>query len=565
MSTAGWISSKVSKLLPNGSGKSGKSAKTGLGDEKSRKKEEKRPLALVDTTQFATKNIVSDTHSKTGMQTQAPAPAAGQAVIGAGRAAATAPASSSVAANLADAPRSTRERLNGYLRHKEEALSPRVLRRTLEALKAIVDPQISEVEGGRRAQGLARWYAGATPAERRDMWLLMSEQFVADPQTTKDAQAQFAAKVGTPDEAAAEVHYRRATVSPRRRLLQRISAFPEGIRFLVDLRADMLAHLKADKRLQALDVEMEYMFSTWFDVGFLDLQRISWHSPASLIEKLIKYEAVHDIKSWADVKNRLDSDRRCYGFFHPRLPDDPLIFVEVALMDGMADCITPLLDESADAADLKKATTAIFYSISNTQVGLRGVSFGDSLIKHVVETLKDEFPKLKSFATLSPIPGFRAWLGKNAGTLLDRLDGKARLQLAQALGGLGGGKPDAAPEVRAGVPADMAVKFLGAADNAPGLDLKSPVRKLLLQCAAQYLGQELKDGKPLDPVARFHLGNGARVERLNWAGDPSTKGLKQSYGLMVNYLYDLKRLDKHRALLAQGKIAVSAEIEWLAF
>ena len=184
----------------------------------------------------------------------------------------------------------------------------------------------------------------------------------------------------------------------------------------------MLPHLKADKRLQALDVEMEYMFSTWFDVGFLELRRISWDSPASLIEKLIKYEAVHDIKSWADVKNRLDSDRRCYGFFHPRLPDEPLIFVEVALMDDMADSITPLLDEAAAPADLDTATTAIFYSISNTQAGLRGVSFGDSLIKRVVETLKQEFPRLKTFATLSPIPGFRPWLDKNLRACWRKLD-----------------------------------------------------------------------------------------------------------------------------------------------
>ena len=192
---------------------------------------------------------------------------------------------------LPEAPspaRSTRERLKATLRQKEEALSPRVLRRTLEELKAIVDPQVSEVEGGRRAKGVAGWYAGAALNERRDMWLLMSEQFVADAQKVKLAQAQFAAAVGTPDEAVAEVRYRRATVSPRRRLLQRFSAFPEGIRFLVDMRADMLPYLKADRRLQALDVEMEYMFSTWFDVGFLDLRRISWDSPASVIEKLIK-------------------------------------------------------------------------------------------------------------------------------------------------------------------------------------------------------------------------------------------------------------------------------------
>jgi malonyl-CoA decarboxylase len=441
--------------------------------------------------------------------------------------------------------RSTRERLTATLRRQEEALSPRVLRRTLEELKAIVDPQVSEVEGGRRAKGVALWYAGAAPNERRDMWLLMSEQFIADAQKTRLAQAQFAAAVGTPDEAVAEVRLRRATVSPRRRLLQRFSAFPEGIRFLVDLRADMLPHLKADKRLQALDVEMEYMFSTWFDVGFLDLRRISWDSPASLIEKLIKYEAVHDIKGWADVKNRLDSDRRCYGFFHPRLPDDPLIFVEVALVDEMSGCVTPLLDESADATDLNKATTAIFYSISNTQAGLRGVSFGDSLIKRVVETLKDEFPKLKTFATLSPIPGFRTWLGKNASTMLEKLDEKSLAALGREIGFEPPGPGH----------------FLGALENPLALNDHSKVRHMLLRCAACYLGQAMDDGKPLDAVARFHLGNGARVERLNFAGDPSGKGVKQSYGLMVNYLYDLRRLDKHRALLAQGKIPVAGGIE----
>ena len=441
--------------------------------------------------------------------------------------------------------RSTRERLQATLRQKGEAMSPRMLRRTLQALRAVVDPRVGEVEGGRRAQALATAYQGATPARRRDMWLLMSELFVADPQKVKAAQAQFAAAVGTPEEAAAEVHYRRATVSPRRRLLQRFSVYPEGIRFLVDLRADIQPFLKADKRLLALDVEMEYMFSTWFDVGFLDLRRISWDSPASLIEKLIKYEAVHDIKSWADVKNRLDSDRRCYGYFHPRLPDEPLIFVEVALVDDMADSITPLLDESAAAADLNKATTAIFYSISNTQAGLRGVSFGDSLIKRVVETLKAEFPKLKNFATLSPIPGFRGWLVKNMASVLAGLTDKQRTELGRAVGF----EPPAAQHV------------LSAMEKPLDLPESSPVRALLLRAAARYLGQEMQDGKPADPVARFHLGNGARVERLNWGGDPSPKGLKQSYGLMVNYLYDLKRLDKHLAMLAQGRIAISGPIE----
>lgn len=416
--------------------------------------------------------------------------------------------------------RSTQERLQARLRQGEEAMSPRALRHKLDELKAIVDPLVSEVEGGRRAQAVVDWYITASPAHRRDLWLLMSERFVNDPQQLRVAQEKYLAAVGTPEEAAAEVLYRRATVSPRRRLLQRFSAHPDGIPFLVNLRAEMQPQLKTDRRLLALDVEMEYMFSTWFDVGFLELRRISWDSPASLVEKLIRYEAVHDIRSWDDVKNRLDSDRRCYGFFHPSLPGEPLIFVEVALMNDIATSITPLLDEAAAPADLDRATTAIFYSISNTQAGLRGVSFGDSLIKRVVETLHQEFPRLKTFATLSPIPGLRTWLNKAA-------------------------------------PADA----LKAWDNAAELGEKAPERLALMGWAARYLGMELQDGKPLDPVARFHLGNGARVERLNWVGDPSAKGFKQSYGLMVNYLYDLKKLDKNRAALAQGKIPIAPAIK----
>lgn len=447
------------------------------------------------------------------------------------------------------AERPTRERLAANRRHKEEAMSPRMLRLVLEELRATIDPRISEVEGGRRAQVLIERYATATVARRRDMWLLMSEMFTADAEKVKSAQAKFAAAVGTPDEAAAEVQYRRATVSPRRRLLQRFSVLPEGIRFLVDLRAEMQSYLKKDRRLQALDVEMEYMFSTWFDVGFLELRRISWDSPASLVEKLIKYEAVHDIRSWADVKNRLDSDRRCYGFFHPRLPGEPLIFVEVALIDHMADSITPLLDEQAAASDLGKATTAIFYSISNTQSGLRGVSFGDSLIKRVVETLSEEFPRLRHFATLSPIPGLRSWLTQHAVRMLELTPEKERDELGRAVGF----EPPAATHV------------LQALDQVESLDAKSALRRWLLHCAAHYLGREMVEGKPADPVARFHLGNGARVERLNWMGDPSPKGLKQSFGLMVNYLYDLKRLDRQRAQLAEGKIAIAASIEDLQF
>ena len=444
-------------------------------------------------------------------------------------------------------PRSTHERLQATLRRGNESLSPRALRRLLADLQEVVAPQVSELEGGRRAQAVAAWYGQAEPEERRDMWLLLCEQFAPDATRFQSARQRYEAAAGTADEGQAEISLRRALVSPRTRLMQRFAVFPEGMRFLVDLRAELLPQLKSDKRLVALDADLEHLFSTWFDVAFLELRRLSWDSPASLIEKLIKYEAVHDIRSWADLKNRLDSDRRCYGFFHPRLPNEPLIFVEVALVDHISSSITPLLDEAAAPADLKKATTAIFYSISNTQPGLRGVSFGDSLIKHVVETLAAEFPRLRTFATLSPIPGFRAWLGKNAGAMLERLDDKRRAELGRA----------------AGAEPLQATHLLAAADKALELDARSPVRQMVLECAAYYLGRELLDGKPVDAVARFHLGNGARVERLNWAGDPSSKGMKQSYGLMVNYLYDLKRIDKHRGMLAQGKVPVSGDIDSL--
>jgi malonyl-CoA decarboxylase len=445
--------------------------------------------------------------------------------------------------------RSSKERLNATLRQDQEALSPRILRRTLSELRAIVDPSVSEVEGGKRARRVAQWYSQAPPDQREDCWLLMSEQFAPDASKVRAAREHYEAAMGTPDEGVAEIRMRKALVSPRTRLLQRFAVFPEGMRFLVDLRQELMPALKTNKRLLALEAELENLFTTWFDVAFLELRRISWDSPASLVEKLIKYEAVHDIKSWGDVKNRLDSDRRCYGFFHPRLPDEPLIFVEVAFMNEIGASISPLLDEAAEAVDLSRATTAIFYSISNTQPGLKGVSFGDSLIKRVVETLRSDFPKLKTFATLSPIPGFRTWLSKNAARMLEITPEKMRAQLGRAVGF----EPVTAGHV------------LTALEQAPTLTERSVLRQWLMACAAHYLGKELVDDRPVDPVARFHLGNGARVEQINWSADPSAKGFKQSFGLMVNYLYDLRKIDRHRQGLSQGKVPVSDRIAPLYF
>ena len=444
---------------------------------------------------------------------------------------------------------SMRERLSAMLERGVDAFGGWNARRFLRELQQVLDPAVSEVEGGRRAAAVAEEYARATPQQRRACWLLMSEHFSPDVSAIQAAHAAYQAARGSEDESRAEVRLRRAFTAPRTRLLQRFSAYPGGVRFLVDLRAELLPHLARDKRLIALDDELQELFSTWFDVGFLELRRISWDSPASLVEKLIRYEAVHDIRSWADAKNRLDEDRRCYGFFHPRLPDEPLIFVEVALLHDMARSITPPLDEQAPAADLTRAHTAIFYSISNTQAGLRGVSFGDSLIKRVVETLRTEFAQLKVFATLSPIPGLRRWVDQQAPALLRATPARLRQALERELGA------PLAPDAAA---------LLKALDGVATLDERSAARRWLLAVAARYLGRELADdGRPLDGVARFHLGNGARIEQLNWLADPSPKGLRQSWGLMVNYLYDLRRLDRHRAQLAQGKPPMSHAVQAL--
>ncbi|MFM2427278.1 MAG: hypothetical protein RL707_1104 [Pseudomonadota bacterium] len=448
--------------------------------------------------------------------------------------------------------RSSRERLDATLRQQKEALSPRTLRRTLTLLQAIVDPRVSEVEGGRRAKALADWYGKAGIDERQDVWLLISEQFAPDAVKVRAARDGYDAALGTVDEGTAEIRLRRALVSPRTRLLQRFAASTGGMRFLVDLRAELLPYLKGNKRLLALDAELENLFSTWFDVAFLELRGISWDSPASLIEKLIKYEAVHDIRSWADLKNRLDSDRRCYGFFHPSLPNDPLIYVEVALLHEMADNIMPLLDELAAPEDLQKSTVAIFYSINNTQAGLKGVSFGDSLIKRVVETLRGEFPKLKTFATLSPIPGLRSWLSRNVEELLSKLSDKELSALGREISF----EPPSASHVMAAIEQAQVLEVLSA---------KSPLRQFLTRAGAHYLGQAKQGDQVLDPVARFHLGNGARIERINWFADPSSKGIKQSHGLMVNYLYDLKRLDKNRQLLDKGTAPAAGDVQDMYF
>ena len=279
----------------------------------------------------------------------------------------------------------------------------------------------------------------------------------------------YQAAIGTPQQWDAEAELRGALRSRRLRILTQFNAIPQGVKFLVDLRADLLRFIADDPLLKPLDRELETRLSAWFDVGFLELQRITWSSPAALLEKLVEYEAVHEIRSWKDLKNRLDSDRRCYAFFHPRMPLEPLIFVQVALLEEIADDVQRLLDIEAPLADAGRATTAIFYSISATQKGLRGVSFGNFLLKRVIDDLKRDFPRLKTFATLSPMPGLVRWAQRDPEAFAEAFNATDWKRL-DALGIEGGDSPRLAALLRQSVlhvGADSGVTHLAMALGLP--------------------------------------------------------------------------------------------------
>ncbi|MCC2596607.1 malonyl-CoA decarboxylase [Pusillimonas sp. MFBS29] len=327
------------------------------------------------------------------------------------------------------------------------------------------------------------------------------------------------------------------------RMFRRLYAQAESLDLLVELRADMLRWRKQVAGLSVLERELEGLLCSWFDVGMLELQPITWDSPASLLEKLIQYEAVHEIRSWEELKHRVADDRRCYAFFHPRMSGVPLIFVEVAFAAQMAGNVQVLLDPQAPPDDTSKARWAIFYSISNTQPGLRGISFGNFLLKRVIDELLRELPRLKSFATLSPMPGFAEWLGKQ--------DGKAMQELLS----------DKADKLQAQDDPEAGLKWVDKLRSAAAGQVSDAVQRTGLRLAVHYL-KTMKNGQPLDPVARFHLGNGARIERLNWAADCSAKGMEQSCGVMVNYLYELDQLDDNLAQLAAGKPRLGMNLRW---
>ena len=408
-------------------------------------------------------------------------------------------------------------------------------RRDLPPVTEMCDALLSsrgEASGVALATMILDRYARMDDAEKCAFLCMLVDQFGADEAGLAQAIAAYQAK--SDHQHLMALH--QAAEPRRQELIRRLNLSSGGTQSLVRMREDLFRYEKAHPGLAALDADFRHLFSSWFNRGFLVLRPIDWQTPANILEKIIRYEAVHAIKSWDDLRSRLaPPDRRCFAFFHPQIVDDPLIFVEVALTAEIPASITDVLLEDRVPLDPKKATTAVFYSISNCQEGLRGISFGNFLIKQVVEELTRQGFGLKTFVTLSPVPGFAAWLAserKQADSDLVTAEMKPMLDLLD----------------------DPAW-----ADNPVSVGLLSPMLKGL---AARYLLQaRTASGRVIDPVARFHLGNGARLERINVMADLSPKGLAQAHAVMVNYLYDLDSIEaNHEAFSNKNEVVASSEV-----
>ncbi len=375
----------------------------------------------------------------------------------------------------------------------------------------------------------------------------LAKDFSPDPKKVLASAMAYAQAPGNTEHL---IRLTQAAEPPRQELFRRINRAPGGTAALVRLRRTLLDRLPRQPALAGVEHDLLHLLSSWFNPGFLQMRKVDWTSPAQLLEQIIRHEAVHEVDGWDDLRRRLQPDRRCFAFFHPQLPDEPLIFVEVALVPEMADAIAPLIDKKSQPLPAEQFKVAVFYSISNCQPGLRGVSLGNFLIKRVAEQLKHELPQLKTFCTLSPIPGLCAWLHKLASP------GRDPVVLGSALAGL----PQAATERAVHALAllrEAAGDELQALNHAATLAaLPATAHHALWRLASLYLVH--RSAQPGgDPVARFHLDNGARLERLNAQANLSAKGLKQSAGLMVNYLYDLSRIETCHDRFVQGRVVHS--------
>jgi malonyl-CoA decarboxylase len=385
-----------------------------------------------------------------------------------------------------------------------------------------------EASGAALAREILALYSELTIGPRIAFFESLANKF--GPEKSRIEAALQAWRDAPSDIAAAAIH--EASEPRRQELLRRLNLAPQGTKALVEMRGQLLDVLSRREDLAAVDSDFEHLFSSWFNRGFLVMRRIDWSTPASILEKIIRYEAVHQIRDWDDLRARIDPpDRRCYAFFHPALIDEPLIFVEVALTRDIPRGIAPILATRREPLDPDRATTAVFYSISNCQRGLAGVSFGSFLIKQVVAEVGREMPRLSTFVTLSPVPGFAAWLTRQ------------RASAAPTI-------PEADRTALSALDSDNWWESQGAIEQ---------VREPMLRAAATYfMAGRTASGAPIDPVARFHLGNGARLERLDWPADLSDRGRKQSYGLMVNYLYDLGDIEKNHEAYAESRAVIAA-------
>jgi malonyl-CoA decarboxylase len=387
-----------------------------------------------------------------------------------------------------------------------------------------------EASGVALAREILSYYAELTSGPRIAFFEALARGFGPDHGRLDAAIAVWRANPS--DDTATRVHH---AAEPRRQeLLRRLNLAPGGTAALVRMREHLLDALNRRSDLKVVDNDFVHMFSSWFNRGFLVLRRIDWSTPASVLEKIIRYEAVHQIRDWNDLRHRIDPpDRRCYAFFHPALIDDPLIFVEVALTREIPSAIAPILTVQRDVITPNKASTAVFYSISNCQRGLSGVSFGNFLIKQVAEEIARETPKLSTFVTLSPAPNFAQWLTR------ERANEQSQVLSANDRAALGN---------------------LDTIGWWQAEATREPVKEPLIRAAAwYYLHARTRNGSPVDSVARFHLGNGARLERLNWLADTSERAIAQACGLMVNYLYDLEDIEENHEAFAQHRTVVASK------
>ena len=412
-----------------------------------------------------------------------------------------------------------------------------------------------EASGIALSQQILREYQNMSDEQKISFYQLLDEHFAPNFEKIKIVMDRYQASRSTDDLIALNT----VVEAPRQELFRRLNMAPLGTASLVALRADLLKHLRTHPSFKSIDADLKHLLSSWFNRGFLQLSLIDWQSPAEILEKIINYEAVHEISGWDDLRRRLMKDRRCFAFFHPAMPNEPLIFVEVALVKGLSNEVASLLNPHADELEPQQADTAIFYSINNTQAGLRGISFGNFLIKQVLTELTKECPWLKISSTLSPIPSFRRALDKwlesdEQSPQHEEFDSILKQHTATLLA-----------EVRTQLSADSELTdkqcLTALLRNHLNKDNVSQ-SDILKELALSFLSFKNANGHLTDPVAMFHLSNGACLERINTYADMSEHGQSTSYGVMVNYLYDLNTVEiNHEAFVTKGKIKMSDTLQ----